>query len=228
MKDVPPLGMIAVTLRQVSAIQKDLIMQLQAIARTLNSVDSHRHNARNEALRLSELVYDLKAEPNCGNEGVTPVFAKSFIGRNSPQWLTSAQALDHYADVVTNLMGAPHYTNTEICRGLEALATIALESAFENAGQENIGNENIRRDITALHKAYSYKLKHEYGIDLKETGAREELISKLRDNVRDALPAVEGPKIEGAATSDIARLLEIRFEQITSRGISSDVPVIGK
>ncbi len=136
-RDVPPMGLIAVTLGLVSNDLKNELMTCQAANRTINSLESWG-KTEPSIESLNNNIYDAR-------DASKP--ARHFIGGfgKDPQSLVAAQATNHMGDILCSLIAFDKNLLNEsaIIKAKQALSASAATSLI-SAGQK-LSNHNVPR-----------------------------------------------------------------------------------
>ena len=216
MKDVPPLGIIAVKLGMVTEEQKDLLLQAQAAVRILERLDEIEHRWFAKPPVLKGEVYD----PNGGS-------AKSFIGNKSPAELTNAQALNHIVDIfgavasdaecyrgfLTRLQGFNGRLEDNFF-AIRLMAAEYIDDAVKKFAKE--GNAQLSEQLASILSPQNQRLAfHNHKI-----GEGNERIKSYTFNMFIKALAAPGCGYDGVKIDDLENLLQTRLDQVQGKVVA--------
>ncbi len=168
-RDVPPMGLIAVTLGLVSNDVKNELMACQAANRTICALEDW-DKLEPSVENIDKNLYDQRDK---GKQ------ARHFIGGfgKDPQSLVAAQSINHMGDILSSLIACDKklISSPYVTKAKEALETSAAKSLI-------LAGENLARaDIPRATEIISY------GISIPKTDSTERSIQSAIKFASDSL-----------------------------------------
>ena len=177
LKDVPPLGDIAVKLGLVDVKIKDMLMEAQAAIRTLDSMDNLEHWNKSAIKPVIVEVFDRRVHETI-DRGSKDI-ARSFIGKNSPKSVIQSQALNHLADIYASVSEKVMWYRSvpkhvlESVGAFKAAATITIGVLSKSF--EELGSKDVHDKLWDMYVATSNQLWLVRGVDAERKSFQDHL-----------------------------------------------------